>query len=194
MRRTRRGCRSPSRGSRQGVRTTCKRCKGDVRQPWADGPRTQQCGDAKHSVKAQARGAAGSCKPTRPSRAERRRKLRPWPLPWMPVAMLPRAWRRRRGRSLRPVAPHALSFGLLEETRPACPVAEEHGAMTHVLSRRHARQPVRAKRGPMTGSGGHPVTPVSAIITGALEYWVPAFAGTTVERCLTSECVSADRR
>ena len=39
-----------------------RRVRGDVRQPWADGPRTQQCDGLAFSQGA-SRGAAGSCKP-----------------------------------------------------------------------------------------------------------------------------------
>ena len=39
-----------------------QRLKGDVRQPWADGPRTQQC-DGLAFSQVTCRGDAGSCKP-----------------------------------------------------------------------------------------------------------------------------------
>ena len=58
MRRDRRGCRSSVRGGAD----EAHRVRGDVRQPRADGPRTQQCDGLAFSQGA-SRGAAGSGKP-----------------------------------------------------------------------------------------------------------------------------------
>ena len=45
---------------------------------------------------------------------------------------------------------------------------------------RHARPRVSPSASPRTGSSGHPVRrSAGGLITGALEYWIPAFAGTT---------------
>jgi hypothetical protein len=49
--------------------------------------------------------------------------------------------------------------------------AKNTGGGALALHRCHARQRVRAKRGPMTGSGGHPAL--------GSKCWIPAFAGMT---------------
>ena len=50
-----------------------QRLKGDVRQPWADGPRTQQC-DGLAFSQVTGRGGAGSLQAVNPARAECRRQ------------------------------------------------------------------------------------------------------------------------